>query len=53
MRNFHTLTASYGTNSIIGCADSGLDVNHCYFRDPFNDVSYSQTKINNHRKIAK
>jgi subtilisin family serine protease len=41
-----------GEGQIVGCADSGLDVNHCFFNDPSQPkFSSSREESSAHRKV--
>jgi len=40
-----------GTGQIVGCADSGIDYDHCFFHDPNNETPLGTTNLN-HRKIV-
>ncbi|CCW67345.1 unnamed protein product [Phytomonas sp. Hart1] len=40
-----------GTGEIVAIADSGVDVQSCYFRDPKLDVAHYPDVNSNHRKI--
>lgn len=43
----------HGEGVLIGVGDTGLDVNHAFFYDPSQSISYSSAQPNlNHRKVV-
>jgi subtilisin family serine protease len=40
-----------GEGQIVGCADSGLDVNHCFFNDPTQPRFSPREESSAHRKV--